>query len=1175
MVRIVPCILLLLVAALPTMAQSEQLSNWRSGWLVLSANKAAYQLDSLTLVPASLEVRHPEDNYLIDSTHYSFANNRLTWHPPMSSNLALLKRLKVRYRVLPYDLSKSYARLDTTKIGLGDNGDYIAFDYNPYDPNEGIIDFKGLDYNGSFARGISFGNSQNLVLNSSFNLRLAGELGDGIEILAAITDNNIPLQPEGNTQQLQEFDKIFIQLKKDKNMLIAGDYELGRPNSYFMNYYKKLQGATYSNEWSNLGKGILKTRASVAVARGKFARNTLPVVEGNQGPYKLQGRDGERFIIALAGTEKVFIDGQLMKRGIEEDYIIDYNRADISFTNKRLITKDSRVIVEFEYADQQFLRSMYALSTEYQMEKLRLHFNFFSEQDSKNSGGAQDLDSTSQNILAAIGDEVNNAFAPAIDTLEEFNEFRIAYKMVDTFAIIKGDTILYQILVNTTNPDSARFTATFTNIGPGQGDYLLNPITSANGRVFTWIAPDADGNSRGDYQPVVRLIAPNQQQLMTLGADYQISKNAKVSTEIAMSKNDANRFSKVGDEDDRGLAFTTNYQHNFPLKKDWTIQTKVNYEFTQDRFQALNPYRNAEFVRDWNLSGLPNTVLQLEQANEHIAKGGLTIQQKKWGSLQYEYSLFQRGSIYDGNKHFTQFRLKQKGFEVDAQLNWLQTDSDRENTRFFRPKIELSKTFEQLNRWKIGVYGEREKNSRFDPGLDTLNQTSFFYDLYRVYLQSPEEGKFGLGASYTQRYDYVPVDRAFQQNTLADEFNLNGRWGSGKRSQLKWNVTYRQLKIIDDQLTTLDPQNSILGRLDHSLILFKGAVRSNTNYEIGSGQEPKIEYQYLPVTSGEGVFFWDASLDANGDGVPQVNEIRDAAFQGEGNITRITIFTDEFIRTNNVVLNESLRFDPRRLWGRKKGLRKFFSKWSTQSTLRINRRTREAEGVAAWNPFQLSVADSALVSIGSNIRNVVYFNRAHPKFDLQVGQGDNWNKIVLTSGFQSRRLSEQFFRGRWNINKKVSSQINLTRGAQLSDSEFFENQDFDIQFLRLEPKLTLLPTKNFRAILSYEFQDSQNKLGEERAQQHDFSLEATYNRTSTTSVRLNFSFAKIAYQGSTNSPVEFAMLEGLKDGQNYLWSLMLDRRLSRNIQMSISYEGRKTGTANLVNVGRAQVRATF
>jgi len=359
------------------------------------------------------------------------------------------------------------------------------------------------------------------------------------------------------------------------------------------------------------------------------------------------------------------------------------------------------------------------------------------------------------------------------------------------------------------------------------------------------------------------------------------------------------------------------------------------------------------------------------------------------------------------------------------------------------------------------------------------------------------------------------------------------------------------------------------------LNLFKGAIRSSTNYEIGSGQERKIEFQYLPVAPGEGLYTWIADL--NGDSIPQLNEIEEAAFQSDADIIRVSIFTDDFIRTNNVSLNQSLRIDPRSLWYQEKGVKKFFSRFSSQSTLLINRKTKEADDVSAWNPFQLNVADTTLVSTTSNIRNTLSFNKGDSKYDLNVGMFDQRNKVVLTSGFESRRNKEQFLRSRWNISKKISNINQVSYGLRSNDSEFFDNRDYDIEFFKLEPQMTFLFFKNFRAILSYKYQNSENTLpdGGEKAIIHDFNLETTFNQSSKTSFRTSVSYVKIDFNGVPNSSLEFAMLEGLRNGENFLWNFTFNRKIAKNIQMELSYEGRKTGMANMVHVGRAQVRASF
>ncbi len=1211
-----------LLALMPTLA-AAQISNLRSK--VLSVPTTPQLLDTLTVVPGSVEVKDAATGERISPEFFTIKNNRISFDTSIVNRQSSIVNLK--YRVLPFNLAAPLARLDTAV--LKKSGDQlIGYRYDPYaDEQRPLLPQRGLDYNGNYTRGLSFGNNQNLVLNSQFNLQMAGTLGD-LEILAAITDNNIPLQPEGNTQQLREFDKIFIQVAKDGNKLIAGDYELTRPNSYFMNYFKKLQGATVSKRWTaspqpppkeggqrlgisqintgsnspSLGGGWGEARISVAIARGKFARNTIAAQEGNQGPYRLEGAEGERFIIVLSGTEKVFVDGKLQQRGLDADYVIDYNAGHVTFTNRRLITKDSRIVVEFDYNTQDYQRSLYALNNEWQGKKYRLYLNTYSEQDGKQPID-DDFSQAELEVLRNAGDSSLNAVVSAIDTVLEFSAFRVLYELRDT--VVNGTTYA-NVLVFSTNQQLAKYSAGFSLVGPGSGNYVLDTETPANGRVYRWVVPDpVTGQPQGQYEPVRRLVPPNRQQLYTAGGEFSPSAKTKLRAEVALSSFDQNRLSDYNDGDNVGLAGTVGIKQVIPLTPkgertseppvlgsplgvrvggNWQLETELNYEFAQQRFKELNPYRPAEFTRDWNVNRNINDVgIVTRPSNEHLFNGGMTLRSPKVGNLQYNLGGFLRDSLYTGIKHFGRYAYQKNGYDIWAQGDFLTTKSTAERSEFFRPKANFSMPFLRDSTgtrfWKAGVYGERERNSRFAKsqqgiGPDTLNAASFYYDLFKVYMESPENERFSFNTNYTRRFDYAPNGEDFSASTLADELNLNGNWQQSRNSRLGWNFTWRQLDIRDTSLSKLDPSDTYLGRLDYTLNLLKGVVQSATSYEIGSGQERKVEFTYLQVAAGEGTHQWN---DRNGDGKVQLDEVDIAPFQDVANAVRVTVFTDDFIRTNNVTFNQSLRLEPKAIWFNAKGVRKVLSKFSTQSSLQITRKVRQLDGVSAWNPFQLDIVDTALVSTRSSVYNTLFFNRADPKFDVQLGMSDNQNKLVQTTGFESRRQRQQFVKTRWNLSKSLSFQSAFSLGTDEQGSEQFESKRYRIESWEAKPQLTWQPSNNFRTGVTWRYKLAENRLDTlgENARTNDLKWEATFNQSATTSLRSEFSFVKIDFEGQANSPVGFAFLQGLQNGKNFIWSITLDRQVAKNIRVGITYEGRKTGQANLVHVGRAQVGAVF
>ncbi|MEM6379336.1 MAG: hypothetical protein AAF705_14095, partial [Bacteroidota bacterium] len=606
-------------------AQDVALSNLKSvSWL---GEEFTFP-DSLVFFPNSIVVLNQKGD-TIPPSNYSLQNHQLKLKTKVASDT-----LMVYFRSLHPSFSRASSKRDSNFISQIQPGQSksIPVAEDPF----AFLDYKQLNYSGSFARGLSFGNQQDLVLNSNFNLQMSGDLGDGIQIKAAITDENIPLQPEGNTQQLQEFDQVYVELSKGQNSLKAGDYELANTTSYFSRFLKKLQGLTLQNQikW---GENSLKNQASFALTRGKFAQVNLPAIEGNQGPYKLRGLQGERFIIVLSGTERVWIDGKPLKRGLEEDYIIDYNLGEVTFTNQQLIRRETRIIIEYEYLDQTYARSIIAIGSEFNSKQHRISFNLLSQQDSRNTSGFFSLTDEDRAVLAAAGDDPNQSVISSIRPLENFSPARVSYFQKDTLTPCG----IQQVLVFTNEDQEGLVSATFSFVGQGNGLYLLSNEDRANELVYEYIGRDSNScQPLGDYTPAVQLIPPQVQQLWTLRDEWQIDDQTSWINEVAWSNNDLNRFSNQDQADNQGLAFFTHFKKRFEPKRsatNWAMQTDLSYEYKGLHFSAFNPYRDPEFLRNWSLADFSGVRQQTEAATEYLINGGLGLIHPEYGAINYQF----------------------------------------------------------------------------------------------------------------------------------------------------------------------------------------------------------------------------------------------------------------------------------------------------------------------------------------------------------------------------------------------------------------------------------------------------------------------------------------------------------------------------------------------------------
>lgn len=1136
--------------------QAQELSNLRTKTLSLESDTLL--LDTLSIIPQS-EVMKLNGSFVNDSLyHFQYAESKLIIKPGLKG-----KEVELSYRVFPLSFTKPYAHKTLEQAEQTDPGKYDYFTLKE-DPNAGpdIFSISGLNKNGSISRGINFGNNQDLAVNSNLDLQLSGKISEDVSIQAAISDNNLPIQPEGNTQQLQEFDRVYMRLFNENSTLIAGDFLISRPEGYFMNLNKKVQGGGFSTrivtkeELNEKDNGVLEASINAAISRGKFSRQIIPGVEGNQGPYQLQGAENESFIIVLSGTEKVYVNGKLMIRGQDNDYVIDYNTSELTFTPRQIITKDMRIVVEFQYSERNYSRSVIFSENTYKKEKLKLNFNVYSEQDHKNQPLQQDLSLEEKRVLSEVGDNLNQAVVSGIDTSGFLND-QVMYKQIDTLGF-------QNVLVYSKNPDSAIYRARFSNVGEGNGNYI-QIRSDGNGRVFQWVQPQ-NGAPQGSFEPVIRLITPKRRQMVTFGGEYEFSKETNLKLEGAYSKNDLNTFSSKNAKDDDSYGFRMDFRHSAVLSKDSSSDKRWNnqlfYEQRGRNFQFIERYRDVEFDRDWNIRGLPL------EGNEYLvrAKTGFS---KKQSEINYEFGSFIKGEDYQGISNGYSGKFKKKGFSLNSRGSYLNVESDN-NSEFLR---HYTTAKQKVKSFTLGGYLEQERILFYQGKSDTIQGGSFDRTIWKAFIEKGDSTTANFyRLSYSEIYDYFPKTKDLDYALKGENFDFEFNLAQNPRSRLNGKVTYRKLLVQNEEITSRDPENTLLGQLDYNLKALKGFISSNTFYQIGSGLENRREFSFLEVNDGQGTHVWN---DYNDNGVKELNEFEVSGPNNSFQANYIKVFTptNDFIRVFSNQFNQVLFLRPNAILNTNKNWQKWLAKFSNKTTYRAERKTQLEEDI--YNPFNTVVEDSSLISINSSFANTFYFNRLSPKFSMEYFYLNNKSKNLLTNGFESREILQHELRARYNLSRIYSIENRLMTSERSTGSEFFDSRNFNIYSQEVEPRFIYQPSVKFRISLEANYAEKENLEGLEKSFQRSSTVELQLNEAGKGNFSFNASYIAIDFNAPSNSSLAFEMLDGLNPGGNITWNVLWQRNLSNNLQLNLNYGGRKSEGIRTIHTGGMQVRAFF
>ena len=996
------------------------------------------------------------------------------------------------------------------------------------------LSLPGLTFGGSKTFDISTGSGREASLNQTLRLNISGNITEDIVLRASISDQNTPLSPEGDTKELDEIDRVMIELEGKSFKIDMGDTDLKNDMGRWLSYQRRLSGMN-----AVVKKGNFVVFGSGANSEGRRMSIRLSPVEGNQGPYRLTAENGRADVSIIPGTEKLWINGEALTRGSGNDYTIDYTTGEIIFTDRRIIGSDMRIVCDYEYSSESFLRNFYSAGAKADLLDSTLTVGFVTAREADNSSKPvfDDIDAETKKALALSGDSpaVVSGIKPADgDSVGTYD--------------LNGGFLIYNAA------GKGKYKATFSWVGDDKGSYRY-----LGGGIYEYVPSENRIPGAGtSYEPLSIIQGPVAHNLAGLTMAYHPKEWINLNTEVAGSSVDLNTLSSIGDGDNSGGARSVSFRINPGLNKSG-IPVKLDFygsHRSQGRtFSPLDRDRPAEENRKW---GLPVISVQSEEKITEFSGGVFVDDGKYYGS-----GIGMDGGTADfGDTTSSKLtglsgilRIKDSG-ETKLMINKIEKNNNHLNIGDNIERINFSSNWE-TKYLKPSLNYESEKTET-DGTLLTGNS----YQDIMTQLKTSEFSGISGSAEWFYRLEKA------KNITWRDSSTVRGgavELSTGNESSNMFRFKYgKRERTTGTELVSSDQAS-----MD---VFFRPSgkpLKLDLSYRAGRTREASKRKNYIYAGTGRGNYRWE---DINGDDVRDQDEfIPD--IHGEYYLYEETLSDYKPLNAVTLFGKSVIDISPnflRKISGGK-------GKVVFETAFEINEKSK----ASASDVFLLDLSKfrkNGITSSGdSRIQQdiTVPVSEGNGSLRLRYFRFDRLNSEYVT-GSERNDEEEYSLRLRLPLREDADSEVNLKKKQYKRVMDGRSSGDYDVDSYFGDAGISIYPSSKIKAGINTGVGNDKDKPTGIGAVYYSMKPSLSYQFGGKGKIEANYTLTSVKLNNfGSGMRLQYTMAQGQKEGKNHEIEVTWDYRLTTRMNIIATYTGRQFGGEKFETYAQAQVRAIF